>query len=394
MQRFTPGIGDAFGPVEEEIKTAFLPELFKGVGDGAPGRKITRLSVKQAVLALPKPTRTDPDNWQASCVITGHLVSVLRGQVIFQTADHTSCLPDGRVAVRRKSVAKAMASLEANIAGAPEVVIRRLRRATKTGDWMTVQPSTVKGMDLVAQEWRDAAFLRYGLKPPDLPKYCDGCNARFLICYSLDCKRGGLVVARHNELCDGVADLAGKAFTPSHVRNDPLIYQCCAVKREKSKPSGPSETTDPDDTPPEVTEQNGDLLLRDLWNNGTDSVHDMRVVNTDAKSYWGKSPEKCLEEAEKSKKKMYLERCLQQCRNFSPFVASVDGLLGVEATATLKRIASCLTSKWRQSYSKTYRYVKSRIAITLVRATHWCIRGVTGACTQDQCAETVVGRRG
>ena len=41
MQRFTPEIGDAFGPVEEEIKTAFVLELFHGVGDGAPGREIT-----------------------------------------------------------------------------------------------------------------------------------------------------------------------------------------------------------------------------------------------------------------------------------------------------------------------------------------------------------------
>ena len=31
MQRVTPVIGDAFGPVEEEIATVFLPELFKGV---------------------------------------------------------------------------------------------------------------------------------------------------------------------------------------------------------------------------------------------------------------------------------------------------------------------------------------------------------------------------
>ena len=77
----------------------------------------------------------------------------------------------------------------------------------------------------------------------------------------------------------------------------------------------------------------------------------MCVVNTDAKSYWDKSPEKCLEEAEKSKKNMYLERCLQQRRYFSPFVASVDGLLGVEAMATLKRISIRLASKWRQSYS-------------------------------------------
>ena len=99
----------------------------------------------------------------------------------------------------------------------------------------------------------------------------------------------------------------------------------------------------------------------------------MRVVNTDAKSYWEKSPERCLEEAERGKKKMYLGACPQQRQHCSPFVASVDVILGVETTATLKRIASRLASKWKQPYSKTCGYVKIRIVITLVRATHQCI---------------------
>ena len=194
-------------------------------------------------------------------------------------------------------MAKAMAALEATISGDPEVFNRQLRRATKTGAWLTVQPSTVNGMELGVQEWQDAVFPRYGIEPPDLPKYCDGCNARFSICHALDCKRGGLIMARHNELRDRVADLDGKAFTPSHVHNDSLVYQGCAVKRTKSKPAGPSVITNTYDTPPEATEQKGDLLLRDLWQNGTDSVHNMHVVNTDEKSYWENSPKKCLEGA-------------------------------------------------------------------------------------------------
>ena len=87
----------------------------------------------------------------------------------------------------------------------------------------------------------------------------------------------------------------GKAFTPSHVRNNPLIYQGCAVKRPKAKPAGPSVSTNLGDTPPEATEQKGDLLLWDLWQNGTDSVHNMHVVNTDAKSHTAKKLEKCLQ---------------------------------------------------------------------------------------------------
>ena len=69
------------------------------------------------------------------------------------------------------------------------------------------------------------------------------------------------------------------------MRNDPLIYQGYAVKSTKAKPAGPSDTTYPDDTPPEATEQKGDLLLRELWQNGTDSVHNMFFMNTDAKFY-------------------------------------------------------------------------------------------------------------
>ena len=98
-------------------------------------------------------------------------------------------------------------------------------RAKKTGAWLKVQLSTVNGTELGAQEWRNALFLRYGLDTPDLPTYYDGCNTKFSICHALDCKRGGLVTACHNELCDGVSDLAGKSFTPSHVRDDPLILR-------------------------------------------------------------------------------------------------------------------------------------------------------------------------
>ena len=101
----------------------------------------------------------------------------------------------------------------------------------------------------------------------------------------------------------------------------------------------------------------------------------MRVVNTDAKSHSTKTPEKCLQEAERANRNIYLEACLQQLRHFSPFVASVIRLLGLGATATLKRIPSSLATKWRQPYSRTCGYVKSRVAITLVRATHRCIRG-------------------
>ena len=178
----------------------------------------------------------------------------------------------------------------------------------KTGAWLKVQPSTVNGIELGAQEWSDALFLRYGIDTPDPPTYCDGCNAKLKISHALNCKRGGLVTARQNELRDRVADLAGKAFTPSNVRNDPLIFTGRAVKRMKDNSAGDSGTTYRDgDLLPGAMEQKQELLIHDLWKNRTDSVHDMCVVNTDAKYHSAKIPENCFQEAERGKKKIYLE---------------------------------------------------------------------------------------
>ena len=80
------------------------------------------------------------------------------------------------------------------------------------------------------------------------------------------------------------------------------------MKRPKANPARTSGSTYRDGAPPpEATEQKGDPLIRDLWYNGTDSVHDMRVMNTDAKTHSVKTLEKCLQEAERGKERMYLE---------------------------------------------------------------------------------------
>ena len=54
----------------------------------------------------------------------------------------------------------------------------------------------------------------------------------------------------------------------------------------------------------------------------------------------------------------------------------MDVLLRVKAEAALKCITSRLAQKWKDPYSRTYGYMKSIVAITLVRATHRCIQGV------------------
>ena len=118
MQRVIPGVGDSFGPVEKALKDTFVTELFEGLHEGVLEQGVTRLPVKQAGLALSYPSQTAPENWTASCVITGHLVTALRGQVEFRTADHLTCLWEGRTAVRRRGQRQAEKALTAALEGA------------------------------------------------------------------------------------------------------------------------------------------------------------------------------------------------------------------------------------------------------------------------------------
>ena len=86
-------------------------------------------------------------------------------------------------------------------------------------------------------------------------------------------------------------------------------------------------------------------MIRDLWRQGTDIIHDMLVVNTDTVSYQYKTPEKCLNTAKHEKKKKYLHASLNKHIHFTLFVASVDGLLWVEAEGTLLQISIHIVQK-------------------------------------------------
>jgi hypothetical protein len=99
-------------------------------------------------------------------------------------------------------------------------------------------------------------------------------------------------------------------------------------------------------------------------------------MDVDAKSNHSQAPGKVLAQHEREKKKKYLEpSCLEQCRHFTPFAVSTDGLLGKEAKMLLKHLSALLSEKWEKTYSKVSGYVNAQISIAIVRATHLCLRG-------------------
>ena len=54
---------------------------------------------------------------------------------------------------------------------------------------------------------------------------------------------------RHNKLCNVVADLSRKPFTPSHVRNDLLIIADFSIKTLQANLARTTGTTLPENVP-------------------------------------------------------------------------------------------------------------------------------------------------
>jgi hypothetical protein len=117
------------------------------------------------------------------------------------------------------------------------------------------------------------------------------------------------------------------------------------------------------------------LSIQGLWTAGADCILDVHVTDADAKCH---SPFKVPDLQEKEKKRKHLGACLQSCRHFTPFVLSVNGLLGRGAETLAKRLAVELAEKWQKPCLQACECVKARLstpAPAASRATHLCLCG-------------------
>ena len=87
--------------------------------------------------------------------------------------------------------------------------------------WLTVLPLAQYHFDLFPQQFRDALSLRYNRSLMLMPMSWDGCGTAFTLLHALDCRKGGLVIRCHNEICDSLGELACLAY--KDVVREPIV---------------------------------------------------------------------------------------------------------------------------------------------------------------------------
>ena len=136
-----------------------------------------------------------------------------------------------------------------------------------------------------------------------MPKLCDGCGAEFSMEHALDCRFGGLVSRRHNEIRDAIGDLTSLVW--GNVVREPVVC-------DKSTSSDGTLVAD--------------LCVRGVWVPQSEELFDIHVVDTDAQSYRNRTPLAVLCSAECDKKRKYSQACLDRRATFTPLCVSVDGM--------------------------------------------------------------------
>ena len=365
LQRVVPGADAAMAPLEDAITRTFLPALFQEQPEDRLHelRVQISLAVKAAGLGIHHPVHCGGTNHATSLEVTGGLVrSLLNGQHL-NTATYIEEGAMHRTEFRKARIMADKASLK-DLQEAYPREAKRMERATCSGSWLTVSPDRINGTDLNETEFRDSLRLRFGMTPVNLPERCDGCHQRFSVGHAMSCKKGGLILLRHNDIASEWHEMCANAISPSAVTDEPLIH----LGQTGRAGNAPAATTQVEN------EIRGDLAVHGFWKRGTTAIFDIRVTDLDNPSQRGLEPSRVLARHEAEKKRKYSHHCERQRRHFTPLVFSVDGLLGKECAAAQKCLASKLASKWKRTYSEVCGFVRSRMSIALVRSASRCLR--------------------
>ena len=189
---------------------------------------------------------------------------------------------------------------------------------------------------------------------------------------------GGLVHIRHDDVVDEWRQLCGCALTFGCVECEPRIYSSVSrQQRLDASSNAPSREEDDltaptDQTPP--TGERGDASAHGFWQRGQTAIFDVRITDTQSRSYRNKDYQKVLAQKVKEKKNQCLRPCLEMRKDITPLVYSVDGITWREKNAE-KRLTYHLLENWHKQLPQMAYHVLIQMVIAMVRANSLLIRG-------------------
>ena len=168
----------------------------------------------------------------------------------------------------------------------------------------------------------------------------------------MNCKRGGFVIMRHNNIRDFEANLLKRVC--NDVGIDPPLQSLTNEHLERAAISPESARLD--------------VRARGFWRRGQNAFIDVRVTNPGAATQSQKSIEKILQKHKREKKRAYNERIMNvEHGTFTPLVFTVLGGMGQENEKYHKHLADKIATKSEDDYSKVVNYIRCNVAFIVLQ---------------------------
>jgi hypothetical protein len=208
-------------------------------------------------------------------------------------------------------------------------------------------------------EFRDALSLRYNVLPRNLPQRCP-CGEKFSVTHALNCKRGGFINARH----DNIKNFEAKML--QSVGNDVEVEPHLQPVTDGVYPKS-ANTSD---------EARPDIRARGFWRDGQNAFFDVRVTNPNSESQRSLTIKTILSKHEQEKKRQYNQRIMNvEHGTFTPLVFTTTGVMAHECSLFHKALADKIAQKKGEQYSQVMQYMRTKISFLTLKATLLCLRG-------------------
>ena len=342
----------------EPILASRLIPLDKGNGEVRP-IDLVALPVHMGGLGLINPSDSVDAGYSASIRVSAPLVTEIEAQS-HETPDETE-VQRLVYATRKEKDDGLKEELEEVKARLPDKTQRAVDLACEKGasNWLTVIPLKDMDFDLNKREFRDAVRLRYDWPIPDQPSVCV-CGSMFTVDHAMICKRGGLVIQRHNEIRDLQAELLDMVCYDVQV--EPALQPITGEELDRGANQAPDARLD--------------VHCRGFWERQRAAFFDIRVCHPNADSYKDLSPKQIYRIHENEKKRKYNSRVTEiEQGTFTPLVFTTTGGMADECLRYHSRLAELLSAKKQESYATTISWVRAKVSFAILRSALLCLRG-------------------
>eukprot|EP01002_Notosolenus_urceolatus_P004821 NODE_227_length_2442_cov_30.139992_g170_i1.p1 GENE.NODE_227_length_2442_cov_30.139992_g170_i1~~NODE_227_length_2442_cov_30.139992_g170_i1.p1 ORF type:complete len:701 (-),score=136.70 NODE_227_length_2442_cov_30.139992_g170_i1:339-2351(-) len=357
-----------FQPMEDALRSKVLPALLgvSVISDALRAR--LELPCRHGGLGVPNPANMQGEEYAASLSLTSELTKLLSDR----SDEADDLIPDlshieaqkRRDLKSRRDVAHSAAQkdLETTSKGRGKIILQEVREFKNSG-WLTSIPLHRLGTTLTDQEWRANVLLRLDLEQEiKISAKCPSCDSNNSPGHLLSCPSGPAVRARHNHVCDELADILKEAHFTDVRSDEPKI---------RSTPDGQVEEK----------ELFADLGATGIFQRGRYAFIDVRISDTASRSrLTTDNALTVLRAAEREKRAMYDHSArFYEGADFSPFVVSAHGSLAPAAEAILKICAEKMSGgKRSKEYPPTLSLLRARIQAATLRGVARCLVGRSG----------------